>query len=345
MKKKWMLSAMALAMMACSSADEIIDTPVEPGEAQYVEVNFGLAGEISDITQTPLKSAARDTSTLYGLQVLSTKNGSEHFYAYAVYDDPSQMKIRLVKDQTYRFVCSSVIDGKNKLNISEYGWNAPFALNSSNNTDYSYNKFTYSTTANMYYVVYGNGYSYLKNGGWYYRPNTDRYHGEIRDYAPVEGGSVQIDMKRMTFGAKFIAKGLTEGKLIIAMEYAPEMTIENPMTEVQDLFTFRDICNPNSWAYDKEDENGNPAPYEVPYYEDVAVAINWEKSNGDKLPIAAQNIRFTRNKLTTVTVTVSDESLEGNIGVSTENDPMTDGNNVEVGGGSSTETPVEPVTK
>lgn len=331
-----MLSAMALVMMACSSADEIIETPVEPGEAQYVEVNFGLAGEISDITQTPLKSAARDTSTLYGLQVFSTKNGSEHYYAYAVYDDPSKMKIRLVKDQTYRFVCSSVIDGKNKLNVSEYGWNAPFDIWSSNNTDYSYNKFTYSTTAYMVRVAYGYGDASIKNRGWYNRPNTDRYHGEIRDYAPVEGGSVQIDMKRMTFGAKFIAKGLTEGKLIIAITDAPEMTIENPTTEVQDLFTFSSVGNPNRW----EDTSS-----EVPYYEDVAVAINWEKANGDKLPIAAQNIRFTRNKLTTVTVTVSDESLEGNIGVSTENDPMTDGDNVEVGGGSSTETPIDPVTK
>lgn len=336
MKKKWMLSAMALVMMACSSADEIIETPVEPGEAQYVEVNFGLAGEISDITQTPLKSAARDTSTLYGLQVFSTKNGSEHYYAYALYDDPSKMKIRLVKDQTYRFVCSSVIDGKNKLNVSEYGWGDPFWINTSNNTDYSYNKFTYSTTAYMHSVVYGYGISDLKNGSRYNRPNTDRYHGEISDYVPVEGGSVQIDMKRMTFGAKFIAKGLTEGKLIIAITGAPEMTIENPTTEVQDLFTFEYIRYPNSPTGDGS---------EKPYIEDVAVAINWEKANGDKLPIAAQNIRFTRNKLTTVTVTVSDESLEGNIGVSTENDPMTDGDNVEVGGGSSTETPIDPVTK
>ena len=117
------------------------------------------------------------------------------------------------------------------------------------------------------------------------------------------------------------------------------MIIESPSTEVQDLFTFSSVSNPTSWV---SDETGNN---EVPYYEDVAVAINWEKANGDKLPIAAQNIRFTRNKLTTVTVTVSDESLEGNIGVSTENDPMTDGDNVEVGGGSSTETPVDPVTK
>ncbi|MGL5562417.1 MAG: hypothetical protein ACRDCN_07355 [Tannerellaceae bacterium] len=62
--------------------------------------------------------------------------------------------------------------------------------------------------------------------------------------------------------------------------------------------------------------------------------INWDKSDGERLSMSAQNIRFTRNELTTMTVTLSDKLLEGNIGVSTENDPMTDGDNVEVGGGS-----------
>ncbi|MGL5227612.1 MAG: hypothetical protein ACRC77_05455 [Bacteroidales bacterium] len=330
MKQNLVFAMLSLLMMACSSSEDVIETPVSPEEAKFIEVNFGLTGEISDITQTPLTRAI-DTTTLYGVQVYSQKNGSEHYYAYGLYDNVSKMKIRLVNDQTYRFVCSSVIDAKNILAISEGNWNAPFSLcsNISIPNSHKYNVFYYSTTTYTCGLQYG-GSTLYPNWNHYQRPNTDRYYGEVMNYQPVEGGRVQIDMKRMTFGAKFIADGMTEGKLIVSIENAPQMNIEHPDTEVQDIFTF-------NYLYNISDTTS--------YNEEVPVAINWEKANGEKVPIAAQKIKFTRNKLTTVTVKVNDSSLQGSIGVTTEDDPMTDGDQVEVGGGSSTETPVDPVTK
>lgn len=70
---------------------------------------------------------------------------------------------------------------------------------------------------------------------------------------------------------------------------------------------------------------------------------NWLNADSVKVPIASQNIRFTRNKLTTIKVRVQDSTMANSIGITTEDKPMAAGDTITIGGGSSTDTPINPV--
>ena len=132
----------------------------------------------------------------------------------------------------------------------------------------------------------------------------------------TEGGKVAISMKRTVFGLKVKAENLTEGSLAIAMTWAPSMTITSPNAEIQDIFTFNKVRE--AWATDN-------------YKESVEVAFTWTKADGVAVPIATKTFDFYRNKLTTITVAVSDKSEDNGVGVEIEDAQMTDGESYTVG--------------
>lgn len=155
------------------------------------------------------------------------------------------------------------------------------------------------------------------------------------NYVPTKDSTVIINMNRMVFGAKFVAEGLESGKLFIQMQDAPLLTLEAPNTEVQDIFTFSNVSYPGL-------DDPMTGKY-VDYSEDISVSINWLNADSVKVPIASQNIRFTRNKLTTIKVRVQDSTMANSIGIITEDKPMAVGDTISIGGGSSTDTPINPV--
>lgn len=159
--------------------------------------------------------------------------------------------------------------------------------------------------------------SYLKQlDDIFSRPNITRYYGEVVGYIPSEGGKVTISMKRTVFGLKVKAENLTEGSLAIAMTGAPSMTITSPNAEIQDIFTFYKMRE--AWATDN-------------YKESIEVAFTWTKADGVVVPIATKTFDFYRNKLTTITVAISDKSEDNGVGVEIEDAQMTDGESYTVG--------------
>lgn len=231
-----------------------------------------------------------------------------------------------------------VVDGKDKVyhvlaNNNDYVYCSPFHLLS--NTDTLNNKFIYSTTDCMYELDEGYVDLYDNSNGGYahiYRPNTDRYYGELVAFVPADNKSATISMKRVVFGAKFIAEGLTEGKLKISMTDASDMYISYPDTIAQNIFTFENPnYNSNSTAWTGDN-----------YSESISTSITWTKADGATVPLATQAITFKRNLLTTVTIKVNDTSTKSGINITTENTGMGDGGSVTINGGSSGSTTVNP---
>lgn len=120
-------------------------------------------------------------------------------------------------------------------------------------------------------------------------------------------------MKRAIFGVRFIAEGLTSGKLKIEMDQAPgmELTPENP--QIEDIFSF----------YNLYDIHFNDT-----YFEDVQVAINWQKNDSITVPLASQYIKFKRNNRTTIKVKVNDLSDQKSISLNFENTPIAEGDSI-----------------
>lgn len=307
---------------------------------EYV-VSFNYTGEITNIETSPL-SRNGENNNIYGIQVYSCPTDTNamqnyNYYAYGIFNDKSQMSIRLTEGYKYKFIATMIVDGVNRIShyndVSGEYYNSPF--NSPLN-----NRFIYTSNNNREYnFQYGSSNIYTNEGydSYYDRPNIDRYYGETYDYIPSENGSVSINMKRTVFGVKVVTEDFTEGTIKVKMEYAPEMSITYPETECSDIFTFQSVSQAY-WSSNYTDEMGMP----MNYSESVTVSITRLNADSLEIPVATQSINFERNKLTTLTVKIVSNSDDNDVNIGTEDEEMGEGDNIIFEGGGDLEVPVEP---
>lgn len=243
---------------------------------------------------------------LYGIQVYSCPNvdgaTTYTYYAYGLFDDTSLMNIKLLEGYKYKFVATMVVNGKNVIRSTNNVYSSPF-----NSTSLD-NKFIYSKDKNIggtSGVSVGN-VSLVGHTGSFKHANIDRYYGESGDYIPENNKKVEIDMKRTTFGIKY-ATDLSEGSLKIALDGAPEVVINHPQTDHEDIYSFHYVQSVFT--------NNNNS-------ETIPTTITWTKTDGVVVPLGTHNITFKRNVLTTVSIKVADVTTENGIGFELETTEM-----------------------
>lgn len=330
MKNLLFLICMITLCWSCSSGSEGEPEPEPiPGEPKEYIVSLGLTGEI-DIEESPLSKASGND--LYGIQVYSKTSTTEYTpYAYGLFDDKSLMNIKLLEGYNYKFQVTMIVDGKNRIGCQNNNkYSQPF---------HTVNPMGYCTLSNLFnytnanYMVIDDGFTDIKLGGILniHIANVERFYGEIENYNPTENGSISINMKRVSFGVKFIAEDLTEGKLKINIKEAPELNIPYGQTEIQDIFTFKNTY-PNGLTWTKDN-----------YSETIPVSISWEKADGAIVPLINKDITFKRNVLTTVTIKVKDTSINNNIDITQESGEMTKGENITIESGTGLDGNINPV--
>ena len=292
-----MLSMLSLAT-SCENSSEQSNTPTEP---EYVTVSLGLNVEL-DYEYEPL-TRAEENNDLYGIQVYSTpvpatENAEWTKYAYGLFDSTDNLTIKLVRGYEYKFVASMVKDGKNKVSYSSYddSYGHPFSHQTSSGTSTSTplsTSFIYSqlglTDLGLETSHFGNNLA------------VELYYGELESYIPGDNDSkATIELKRTSFGAKFIAKGdyAKNGTLEILMDHAPQLNLNlAESNEVFEIYTFRNLRAAGL------DEN---------YTETKSVVLRIAYSDGTTAPLGTHNITFKRNTTTVVNV---DLSVGGDSGV------------------------------
>ncbi|MCF2738727.1 hypothetical protein [Bacteroides caecigallinarum] len=298
-------------------------------------VSLGYSGEISDIETSPLSRNANNND-IYGIQVYSCptdENLGQNYksYAYGIFNDKSNMTIRLFEGYKYKFIATMIVDGTNKI------WN----YNKEGYKRYSYpfnadlrNIFVYTSNEDKGHDL-GSGWSGI-NGAIsseiYHRPNTDRYYGETTDYIPTENGSVNINMKRTVFGVKVLTEDFTEGTIKVRIENAPEMSFTYPETYSTDIFSFYNIYSAYHYSASSNKD----------YIEELRVSVTRMNADSLEIPVATQTVAFERNKLTTLTVKIVSNSNTNTLSFNIENVSMTEGENVTFEGGGDMETPIDP---
>ena len=301
------LCAFTLINSSCST-DELPEQPAD--QPKVYEVSFGLTGEITQTSQSPLTKAS--SNDLYGIQVTSTpvNSGEANNYAWGIFDDLSTVKIRLIEGYKYHFLCTMVRNGKSKicsyfLSDGKKYYGAPFDRTISN-------EFTYSVWDNWWGITRGNAYYYDINNDClsFDRPNVDRYMGETGDFIPTDTAKISINMKRAVFGARFIADGLTEGKLNIQMENAKATYLQTDTLQREDIYTF---SYPTNVIYDSN------------YTENILVSVNWQQNDSTTIPLASQRINFQRIKMTTVKRKVADQGSTKAVSFNIEEAPIVEG--------------------
>ena len=325
MKKSTLFKSAILALLVCvgfaaceNNSSEVAEEP------ETYTVQLGWAGEILDVSYEPMATRAA-TDDLYGIQVYSKPKTAGSTidwtpYAYGLFDDPSNITITLQSSSKYKFVASMIKDGKNRVYNYKGEYYDPFYKCLDNHFIY--------TAEDPFYLDQGSTSLRKSDGNGYYydRPNIERFYGELSDYDAGQSNTIaKINMKRASFGAKFIVGGklAIEGKLDIQIEGAPKM--ELALTEgddqISDIFTFGWVNK--VWANDN-------------YTENVDVTFNWIRKDGTTMPLGTHAITFKRNTITIVEVNIdkdgNDEGVDLDI-PSSETGSMANGSTVTINDG------------
>lgn len=334
MKAKHLLLALCAVLFGATSCETLNDfitlpeTPETPS-AEYYTVSLGFGGEI-EVGYEPLRSA--ENNDLYGINVYSAPANVEGTpswtnYAYGLFDDPSNIKIDLLVGYKYKFEATMVKDGKEKLYYNSGGYWYPFYVNGAAAISTSFN-YGLSFIGNI-----GYGFTWLKNHNkQYYRPNTERYYGELEGYIPSNNGKATIDMGRTSYGVKFVAQGQSAnvGSLEIQMSDSPLVTFNlAESNEYFDIYTFWYVRN----AWLKSD-----------YSEEVSVNINYIREDNTVVPLGSHKVTFVRNTTTVVTVNIGYGGAENGLGFNiTEGGEMPENPNtaITITNGGSTDNGVE----
>ena len=336
MKKLSKFGIAVMAILACVSVASCKKVNPDNQNGDVYVVQLGLGGEL-DVDYEPLTRAGSDD--LYGIQVYSTPdNGEENpswkYFAYGLFDNMENVTISLLKGYKYKFVATMVVDGKNKIITDRDKYYHPFNKSGDNDGPCAItNMFDYQATT--YFGGLGHGNTFVKNPNEIVaHANTERYYGELSDYVPgSNGGKAKIKMKRVNFGAKFVAKGKAEtvgSKLEIQIKNAQkiELLVEQNNKQVSDIFTFSNVAA--AWA-----ANGT-------YSEVVTVNVNWHREDGSVVPLGSHEITFKRNATTVINVAVVNDGSADGVGVEIDEEEFVeDGEEVTVEDGKLVDTEVD----
>lgn len=316
-----LISIIGIVFASCSNSkenNEDVD-PINLEPKEYI-VSLGLTGEI-DIQESPLSKASSDD--LYGIQVYSKTSKTDYKpYAHGLFNDRAMLKIKLKSNETYKFIVSMVPNGIKTIWYNMDGYCHPFYVGGKEyklNNLFEYNELYFDG------LNKGSAAIYINSPSLFDIPNIERYYGEISEYIPSEGSTVSINMKRVCFGAKFIAEGLTEGKLHINITGAPELIITyGGDNEIRDIFTFS-----HKYPYIESWTNDD-------YSETIPLSVSWEKDNGVVIDLINKDITFKRNILTTINIKVKDisiEDIDNSIGITHETEDFILGENITIESG------------
>ncbi len=328
MKKATFFKSAVLALLVCVGFAACENNSEVPEEPETYTVKLGWTGEILDISYEPLTTRVAGND-LYGIQVYSkAKTAGEEAnwdpYAYGFFDDPDNVSITLHNNKQYHFIATMVRDGKNKVYSNNGYYLQPFC------EKMVLGEFFYDPHLDMGASM-KSGLTSMADwaGECYPVPNVERFFGK-QIYIPDEDTDVQIDMKRTSFGARFVVDGnlAVDGKLEILISNLPlEIELTDGEDELFDIFTFIDV--EAAWAALAND-----------YTATIDVWFRWYKGNILQKDLGVHPITFKRNTTTTVRVNINSDGLDFNIPDSEQGD-FTDGDIVVINNGELVEPEVE----
>ena len=321
----WASIAMLL-MLSLATSCEKSEQPT-PAEPEYVTVSLGLDVSL-DYDYEPL-TRAEENNDLYGIQVYSTpvpatENAVWTKYAYGLFDNTDNLTVKLIRGYEYKFVATMVKDGKDKVAEGDGKYGDPFGHEISPNT-------YQSTPLSVSFIYDQLGMGYLGSNGFANYRNLERYYGELEGYIPGDNGSkVTIELKRTSFGVKYIAKGdyAENGTLEILMDQAPQLDLNlAESNQISEIYTFYNIRA--AWL----DDN---------YSETISVVLRLVREDGTVVPFGTHNITFKRNKTTVVNINTDDCGESSGVGVEfIDSGDMPDGDEITIDGGEIVDTEVE----
>ena len=322
---------LVLSLVPCGCSYK--ESWIQSKEGQSMTVFFKFYGDYDvEVQQNPL---TKDVSTdAFGINVYYDKEGdgiTNDVYAYGLFDNVPSMSITLISNHKYRFTCCLVKDAKNVLYYGQAfgnsfsGYAYPFRTNSSGSTQLG-NVFIINES-NTYLSGLGAGGVHLKattnpsaaNASQY--ASINRFYGETDQYTPVPNGTVDIYLKRVVFGAKFVINGLQEGTVQVKVGDFYDRTYSNDDVGLETIYTFQNPYDAWNW------EQTNDGPYSFA----PTVTVNYTSNRGGTLWNLnnSKTVTFKRNVMTTVNINLSPD-LSGMF-LKIDEEPLGNDNDIYIG--------------
>lgn len=386
MKKLFLFALLAFAI-GCSkdAGTNEPQTPDQPSEQpEMVTVSFAVKEDVT-IEEDPLpKSRAvgeeTESTDLYGINIYYDKDKDGEIndvYGYGLFDNVADMTVSLLTGYKYKFVCSLVKDGKNKIkkgktyyynSNSSYessyeGYGAPFWKSAQDFMEDSYfysNLYSYSSAptilenkfvlgTDFHLTGLGQGWGHKKDcwriecygsGNFTHYFSVDRYYGETTDYIPQEGGVVNITMKRCVFGVKFVITGVTDGTFNFSIRNKKNIEIKQIS---ESGITSDTTYEGKIFTYDNVYDCWQKVMEGQDVSEDFTLDMTWERGNGVTQTLEPLTVTFKRNILTTVNIRLNGGDTDNSFNLDVDNTEMGEENkDFDVDAGDMTDTPVEP---
>lgn len=305
---------MCVNFASCSKLDE-------PTQDNYITVGLNCVGEYLDIKDSPLSRSGELGNDTYYIQVLSLKeDGSTTPYADGAFKNSLEgLTVKLLQGEKYKFKAAIVVD-------KGIGYS----------TEFNYSpKETFFSFIQSEFITY------------------EAFYGELNNYTPEEGGNVEIETKRVSYAANFIAKNLTEGTLNIEVSnpniygnqkrYSVSLTPEAPISDkIYSFWDFYKAWKGNITTIGNDPETNEPIYEYTNYTSEKTLNIKWAKEDGTVVPFGNYNVIFTRNVRTTIRIDVANlPSVNNGITITREDTAISDDENeFVIEGGEITEVPV-----
>jgi hypothetical protein len=312
MKKFYTLLCLSLLIVCTISCQK---TDVKVVEHEPMTVSLNLTGDFEvDVTQDPLTRAA-STDDAYALNIYYDKEGDgsvNDIYAYGLFDNVADMTITLLSNHKYNIFCSLIKNAKNTIyygqafNNAYSGYAYPFQTNASNSTLIG-NAFIIGTST--YFTGLGSGNTHIAStaspstSNYVKYPKVNRFYGVTRGYTPVPNGTIDIYLKRVVFGAKFVVSGVQEGKLSLSAGEFYSATYSKDDAGTDTIYTFPNVS----------DVYSNDLPLVA------TISLNYDSNRGSLWDLStSQSVQFKRNVMTTVNINLNPDLSGASLSITEE---------------------------
>ena len=303
--RKFLLLSLLLCV-ACNKADH---QETEDNKPQYINIKLNVNSESVDMAYEPLRSSAEDRTYAINVYQLNTNTNTYDYYCCGVFDNANNLSISFQKGCKYKLHIAMFVNYFNQYNyiIDNYKQQTQTRLTAASNSFQYESSNIYDLENNCYLLA---NEEYTRS----IRPNIDSFHAIKEDYEPIENGTLNITLKRSSFGIGINIEGMEEGYINATLRtqkyynYSqPEINITYPNNTYSGIYT---MLNP----FDE--------------YDTMDLCIKYANANGETIELIKENgFKFNKNVRTIFNIKLNkniDQSSNSNISINIDKTDFTE---------------------
>ncbi len=306
MKKSLFITLLLIANCACS---KIENQGSEDNKSQYVNVKLNVIQESIDMSYEPLRSTTEERTYAINVYQLNPNTNAYEYYCCGVFDNVNNLSISFQKGYKYKLHTAMFVNyfDQYNFNIDNNLQQEIIRLSYAPNTFYYDTSFIYDLDYN-YYLLADKEYSRA------IRPNIDSFHSIKEGYEPSDNDTLNITLKRSSFGVTINVNGLEGGSINTTLRtqkyynyIQPEINITYPDNTYSGIYT---MLNP------------------LDDFDTMDVNIIYTNEDGETTVLVREDaFKFSKNVRTIFNINLNkntDNSSNANISINIDSTAFTD---------------------